>query len=60
MRHLIETNEKAEKTHLFKLAEIINNSALNVHSTPKVNLVNSVGFLIYINSSKLALIYENL
>lgn len=57
----VEINKKAAKiAQDFKVAEITNDTALNVHSTPRVDLVMSVGFLIHINPSKLDQIYENL
>ena len=57
----IEINEKAaQKAAELNIAKIDNDTALNVHVEPKVDIVISVGFLIHVNPGHLKKIYENL
>ena len=57
----IEINQKAAmEAQKLKIAEIIQGTALDNYSNPKVDLVMSIGFLIHVNPLELTKVYENL
>jgi pseudaminic acid biosynthesis-associated methylase len=57
----IEINQKAaQKAAELNIAHIANDTALNLHIEPKVDIVISVGFLIHVNPESLNKIYDNL